>query len=47
VNKLIKDALNIAFDYSTAAEMLTFQSEDHKEALAAISERRKPDFKNR
>lgn len=47
VNKLIKDALNTAFDYSTAVEMLTFQSEDHREALAAIAERRKPDFKDR
>jgi enoyl-CoA hydratase len=47
VNKLIKDALNTAFDYSTAVEMLTFQSEDHKEALAAIAEKRKPDFKDR
>ncbi|MEZ7981418.1 MAG: enoyl-CoA hydratase-related protein [Myxococcota bacterium] len=47
VNKQIKDALNIAFDTSTALEIVTFQSEDHKEALSAIKERRKPKFKGR
>jgi enoyl-CoA hydratase len=47
VNKLVKDALNIAFDYSTAAEMLTLASEDHKEAVRAIREKRKPEFKGR
>jgi enoyl-CoA hydratase len=47
VNKLIKDALNVAFDYSTALELTTFKSDDHAEALAAISEKRKPRFKGR
>lgn len=47
VNKLIKDALNIAFDTATALEMLTFKSEDHREALAAASEKRRPEFKGR
>ena len=47
VNKLVKDALNTAFDYSTALEMVTFESEDHREALAAIREKRKPEFKGR
>ena len=47
VNKLLKDALNIAFDASTALEMMTFQSEDHQEALAAIAEKRRPLFKGR
>ncbi len=47
VNKLIKDALNIAFDTSTALEIVTFQSEDHTEALAAIREKRKPQFRGR
>lgn len=47
VNKLVKDALNIAFDTSTALELVTFQSDDHREALAAISEKRKPEFKGR
>ena len=47
VNKLIKDALNIAFDTSTALELVTFQSEDHREALAALREKRKPRFEGR
>jgi enoyl-CoA hydratase/carnithine racemase len=47
VNKLVKDALNIAFDYSTAAEMLTMASADHKEAVAAIREKREPVFKGK
>jgi enoyl-CoA hydratase len=47
VNKLIKDALNVAFDTSTALELVTFQSDDHREALAAISEKRPPNFKGR
>ena len=47
VNKGVKDALNVAFDTSTALEIVTFQSEDHEEALAAMSEKRAPDFKGR
>jgi enoyl-CoA hydratase len=47
VNKLIKDALNTAFDFSTAMELTTFKSDDHAEALAAIREKRKPSFKGR
>jgi enoyl-CoA hydratase len=44
VNKLVKDALNVAFDTSTALEIVTFQSADHREALAAIREKRAPRF---
>ena len=47
VNKLLKDALNIAFDASTALELVTFHSEDHKEALNAWREKRKPNFKGK
>jgi len=47
VNKLVKDALNVAFDTSTALELLTFRSEDHREALAALGEKRPPVFKGR
>jgi len=47
VNKLVKDALNVAFDISTALELVTFRSEDHREALAALAEKRPPVFKGR
>ena len=47
VNKLIKDALNLAFDTSTALELVTFKSEDHQEALAALREKRPPNFQGR
>jgi enoyl-CoA hydratase len=47
VNKLLKDALNVAFDASTALELVTFQSEDHREALAAWKEKRPPVFRGR
>jgi enoyl-CoA hydratase len=47
VNKLVKDALNVAFDASTALELVTFRSEDHAEALAALREKRPPTFKGR
>ncbi|MEZ5553244.1 MAG: enoyl-CoA hydratase-related protein [Pseudomonadales bacterium] len=45
VNKLIKDNLNIAFDFATALEIVTFKSDDHREALAALQDRRKPVFR--
>jgi enoyl-CoA hydratase len=44
VNKLVKDALNTAFDASTALELVTFMSADHAEAVAAIEEKRPPHF---
>jgi enoyl-CoA hydratase len=47
VNKLVKDALNTAFDTATALEIVTFQSEDHREALAALREKRPPVFRGR
>ncbi len=46
-NKLLKDAAGTAFDVATALEIVTFHSQDHAEALAAISERRDPTFENR
>ena len=45
--KLLKTALNDAFDVATALELVTFQSDDHQEALAAIRERREPRFEGR
>jgi enoyl-CoA hydratase len=47
VNKLVKEALNTAFDTSTALEIVTFRSDDHREALAAIKEKRAPVFRGR
>jgi enoyl-CoA hydratase len=47
VNKLVKAALETAFDVSTAWELSTFLSEDHEEALAALREKRVPRFKGR
>ena len=43
----MKDALNTSFDTATALEIVTFQSDDHKEALAAIAEKRRPRFEGR
>ena len=47
VNKLVKEALNVAFDTSTALELLTFLSEDHQEALRAMRDKRPPEFHGR
>lgn len=47
VNKLVKDALNVAFDTSTALELVTFMSRDHVEALDAMKEKRPPRFEGR
>jgi len=47
VNKWIKEIANVAFDASTALEIVTFQSRDHEEALAAIREKRAPKFEGR
>ncbi len=46
-NKLLKDAANTAFDVATALEIVTFKSEDHQEAPAALKEHRDPTFHNR
>lgn len=47
VNKLIKEALHTSFDFAVGHELVTFMSEDHKEALAAIREKRPPRFLGR
>ncbi|HUO46741.1 MAG TPA: enoyl-CoA hydratase-related protein [Acidimicrobiia bacterium] len=45
VNKLVKDALNLSFDFAAGHELVTLLSEDHKEALAAVAENRQPRFR--
>lgn len=47
VNKLVKQALELSFDTATAYEIATFRSDDHREALAALKEKRPPQFKGR
>jgi enoyl-CoA hydratase len=44
VNQLVKQAMTTAFDYSTALEVLTFASADHREALRALSVKQQPQF---
>jgi enoyl-CoA hydratase len=45
VNSWMKTVLATAFDVATPYEIITMQSDDHLEALAAIEEQRKPDFR--
>jgi len=47
VNKWLKDQVNLIMDASLAYEMLTFNTEDHKEAAKAFVEKRKPNFQGR
>ena len=47
MNKLIKDAVNLAFDNSTALEIVTFLTEDHQEALSALASKRAPKYHGR
>jgi enoyl-CoA hydratase/carnithine racemase len=47
VNVLVKQALASAFDTATALEIVTFGSDDHREALAALREKRTPRFHGR
>ena len=47
VNKQLKDQFNLIMDTSYALEMMTFQTEDHKEAVRAFVEKRKPVYSGR
>ncbi len=44
INAMIKANAGQAFDYATALEVTTFGTDDHREALAALSEKRPPRF---
>jgi enoyl-CoA hydratase len=47
VNKWLKDQVNLILDTSMALEIATFGTEDHKEAVKAFIEKRKPVFTGR
>ena len=47
VNKWLKDQANLIMDAGLAYEMMTFRTEDHKEAVQAFVEKRKTDFVRR
>ena len=47
MNQLVKTALSQSFDLATALEIVTFKSDDHQEALAALREQRAPRFEGR
>lgn len=44
VNKWLKQQLNLVFDTSMALEMATFRTDDHREAVAAFLDKRRPEF---
>ena len=44
VNKWLKEQANLIMDTGLAYEMMTFRTEDHKEAVKAFVEKRKPNF---
>lgn len=44
LNKILKDRLNLLLDAGIAMEMINFAGEDHKEAVKAFIEKRKPQF---
>ena len=47
VNKAIRDQFNLIMDASYALEMCSFQTDDHREAVRAFVEKRKPQFTGR
>jgi enoyl-CoA hydratase len=44
VNKWLKQQANLIMDAGLAYEALTLTTQDHKEALQALREKRKPNF---
>jgi enoyl-CoA hydratase len=47
VNKWLKEQANLIMDTGLAYEMMTMKTKDHKEAVKAFLEKRKPDFVRR
>ena len=44
VNKWLKEQANLIMDTGLAYEMMTFKTKDHKEAIKAFMEKRKPNY---
>ena len=44
VNKWVKNQLNLIYDMSHAMELMSFHTDDHKEATRAFTEKRRPKF---
>jgi enoyl-CoA hydratase len=47
VNKWLKQQVNLIFDTSMALEMATFHTDDHREAVQAFIDKRRPEFTGR
>lgn len=47
VNKWLKQQVNLIFDTSMALEMATFHTDDHREAVQAFLDKRRPEFTGR
>jgi enoyl-CoA hydratase len=47
INKVLRERLNLIMDTSITLEMLSFQTQDHKEAARAFVEKRPPEFHGR
>jgi enoyl-CoA hydratase len=47
LNKLVQQQYNLVMDTALALEMVTILTDDHKEAVSAFLEKRKPSFKGR
>jgi enoyl-CoA hydratase len=47
VNKILRERLNLMVDAAVAAEWISFMSDDHREAINAMAERRTPKFTGR
>ncbi len=47
INAWVKATAGVPFDLAQALEMTTFRSDDHREALAALADKRTPHFEGR